>query len=68
MPNGNLVTHRVVNKVNFDNLIYFYTKGDANVSNDEGFVKEENVIGKANTIIKYIGWPTVLINELLRKM
>lgn len=63
-----VISHRVINKVNLDNKVYFYTKGDANLTDDEGYVKEEDVIGKVNSIVKYIGWPTVFINELLRKM
>jgi len=63
-----VISHRIINKVNFDNKIYFYTKGDANITEDEGYVEEEDVIGKVSSVVKYIGWPTVFINELLRKM
>lgn len=63
-----VISHRVINKVNYDNHVYFYTKGDANLTNDDGYVDQNDVIGKVNSVVKYIGWPTVFINELLRKM
>ena len=63
--NNVIVTHRVVNidkKNDYD--ISFRTKGDANDNIDGYIVKGEEVIGKINIVVKYIGYPTVLINEI----
>ena len=63
--NNVLVAHRVI-KIKEDSYKkYFYTKGDANKSADSEFVKEEEVIGVVRRVTKYIGYPTVLLNELL---
>ena len=62
-----LVAHRVIKTKEDSSRIYFYTKGDANNSADEDIVKEEEVLGIVRRVVKYIGYPTVLINELLRR-
>ena len=59
-----LVAHRVVKTKDDSSKIYFYTKGDANASVDVGYRAEEDVIGIVRRVVKYIGYPTVLINEL----
>ncbi|MPQ44308.1 signal peptidase I [Clostridium tarantellae] len=48
-----IVTHRVVAKD--ENSKSFTTKGDANASEDQGQVKYEDVIGKYNFHIPFIG-------------
>lgn len=63
---GIVIVHRIVeiNKVN-DDEYYFYTKGDNNNSNDGYPITLSEVIGTTNFRIRWIGWPTVLLNELL---
>ena len=64
---GNIVVvHRVVN-VNHGKEYSFNTKGDANNKRDNFVVKEKEVIGKVDYIVKYIGFPTIWINEMFRR-
>ena len=58
------VIHRVIDKKNSGNEIKFYTKGDANPNEDEGYRIEENIIGKVKLRIPYIGQLTLLLNEI----
>lgn len=59
-----IISHRVVKIKENSNKRYFYTKGDANLSNDEGQTTEDEILGVVKNVIKYIGYPTVWINEL----
>ncbi len=62
--NGNIiVTHRVAKIKESEGNLYFYTKGDANNALDAEPVKQENVLGIVKNKIKYIGYPTIIINE-----
>ena len=63
--NNIIVTHRVVEvtKRN-DTDISFRTKGDANDHIDGYVISSDEVIGKINFVVKYIGYPTILMNEL----
>ena len=62
-----IVTHRIVNIKKRKNIYYFTTQGDANDKPDSAVITNEDVIGKVNYAIKYIGYPTVLINELFER-
>ncbi|MBQ6992491.1 MAG: signal peptidase I [Clostridia bacterium] len=64
--NNQVVTHRVAKIKESENKLYFYTKGDANNSLDVEPVKQENVLGIVRNGIKYIGYPTVIINEIIK--
>ena len=64
---GRVITHRVIGIETVNSILMFNTKGDANDSPD-GFITSENeVIGKVDYVIKYIGFPTLWANELFRK-
>ena len=57
--------NKVVNiKIDSDNL-YFYTKGDYNKTVDSTPVTKDNIIGVVRNVVKYIGYPTIKINELI---
>lgn len=60
-----LITHRVVKIQEDSSKLYFYTKGDANNTNDEEPVQQEKVKGIVKSIVKYIGYPTIKINEMM---
>ena len=64
---GKIIAHRVVKKVEYEEQVFFYTKGDANNNEDGYLIEEEDIIGKVIYVCKYIGWPTVWFNEFLRK-
>ena len=59
-----VVVHRLIKIVNEDGKYYFYTKGDANVKEDNFAISEDMMIGTVNHKIPYIGRPTVWLNEL----
>lgn len=63
---GVTIVHRVVqiNKIT-DDKYYFYTKGDNNNSYDGYPISIENIVGVARGRIRYIGYPTVILNEIL---
>ena len=62
-----VVTHRITKIWRQDDKYYFTTKGDNNNTEDVFTPKEENVLGRVKIVFKYIGYPTVLINEYFRK-
>lgn len=65
--NGKMIVHRVVKIMVVENKFYFITKGDSNNSNDAYIVNEEQVVGITSFRIKYLGMPTVALNELLNE-
>ena len=64
VSDGRIVTHRVVKKYIDDDGIKFITKGDNNNVKDDIISDESNYIGKGIYVFKYIGYPTVLLNEM----
>ena len=62
-----LIAHRVIKTTESSGKQYFYTKGDANKSADNEYVNQEEVVGIVKRVVKYIGYPTVWINELFRR-
>lgn len=62
-----IIVHRVVKISNVNNKVTFNTKGDNNTTNDSWIVKETDVIGIVKFKIKWLGMPTVALNELLNK-
>ena len=62
-----IIVHRVVKISNINNKITFNTKGDNNETKDSWIVKDSDVIGIVKFKIKWLGMPTVALNELLNK-
>ena len=59
-----IIAHRIVKITEINGKKYFYTKGDANNSLDNYVIGEEMIMGTINHYIPFIGYPTVLLNEL----
>ena len=59
------VIHRVIDKKNFGIETRYYTKGDANPIEDDGYRVIEDIVGKVKLRIPYIGILTVTINEAM---
>lgn len=59
-----VVVHRLIKIITEDGKYYFYTKGDANIKEDNYAINEDMIIGVVNHKIPYIGKPTVWLNEL----
>lgn len=62
---GNIVVvHRLIKKIEVEGKYYFYTKGDANDTEDNYEITEDMFIGIVNIKIPFIGYPTVWVNSL----
>lgn len=61
--NHSVVTHRVINITEENGYLLFQTKGDNNEQADLELTGEEAVLGKVKYIVKYVGYPTIWINE-----
>jgi len=62
-----IIVHRVVEILDTNGKFNFITKGDHNDTKDSWVIKEDEVIGIVKLKIKYLGMPTVALNELLNK-
>ena len=63
--NNQMTIHRVYQIVIKNDKIYYITKGDNNGSVDSGSITKKEVLGKKVLNIPFIGYPSVIINELL---
>lgn len=64
---GKIICHRVVKKYMTNDDVFFKTKGDNNNTDDDGFVYSKDILGKAENVIKWIGYPTVVFSEFIEK-
>ena len=64
---GMIVSHRVVKVSKEPGITYFYTKGDSNKDQDTDRVADKDVIGVVRKVLKFVGYPTVKINELMKE-
>ncbi len=65
--NNTVITHRVVDKYYSNGHIAFRTKGDNNKVIDDNVVLDDDVRGIVVNKIKFIGFPTILLQEMLNK-
>lgn len=64
---GTIMTHRVTS-ISFSNGHYiFTTKGDNNENDDRFITQDTQVRGVVVRYVKYIGYPTILLQEALNK-
>ena len=52
--NNNIIVHRIIKKVEWQDSYIYYTKGDANSKIDDVLVKKEMIVGKVKGKIPYI--------------
>ena len=65
---GNIIiTHRIIDLMETDNRYTFKTKGDANNAPDDFIVDDSKVLGKVKYAVKYVGYPTLWLNEVFNK-
>ncbi len=60
------IIHRVVDILNIDGELRYYTKGDANDSMDAGYVTKSQIVGIAKRRLAYIGCPTLWLREFFQ--
>ena len=59
--------HRVIKIMNVNGVNRYYTKGDANKEQDDGYITEKDIHGLVKIRIKYIGYPTLMVRKLFEK-
>ena len=59
-----IIVHRLVQIMQVGDETFYYTKGDANNDRDNWVVNQDMIMGIVNIKVPYIGYPTILINEL----
>ena len=59
-----VICHRIVKILKSGDTTLYETKGDNNQSTDELLVKEESILGKVDYRVKYLGYPTVILNKI----
>ena len=64
---GRVIVHRVISIDEMNEMLLYQTKGDANDSKDGWKVNDNTLIGKVVFRIRWLGWPTVKLSELLQK-
>ena len=64
---GEVVVHRIVKIENINNDVVIETKGDNNKKKDKFKLSKKNVIGKVKFRIRFIGLPTVSLQEMFSK-
>lgn len=58
------IIHRVIDVVSVNKEVRYFTKGDANQDQDEGYITTSNIKGLYKFKIKYIGYPTIWIRDI----
>ena len=58
-----VICHRIVKIINSGEKTFYETKGDNNTDVDQLLVETDKVIGTVKYKIKYIGYPTVILNR-----
>lgn len=61
------VIHRVVRIRNVNGENRYFTKGDANSDEDDGYITDSDIIGVTKFKISYIGYPTIWIRDIFNK-
>ena len=64
---SNLIIHRIVGiEYEGENRVIIYTKGDNNNTVDGWTVTNEEILGTVKFMVPIVGYPSVLVNELLK--
>jgi len=61
--NNVYICHRITNVIKAGKTVLYETKGDNNNDVDQILVKQDQVLGRVRFKIKYLGYPTVLLNK-----
>lgn len=65
--NDSRVVHRVTRIENINGEVRYYTKGDANPTEDAGYRTVSDIVGLTDLKIVYIGYPSLWLRELIAK-
>lgn len=64
---GVQIVHRIIDIVNFKDEVKYYTKGDANKIQDDGYITSNDIKGIVKLKISYIGYPSLWVREIFKK-
>lgn len=67
LQNQNKIVHRVIRIDRIENETRYYTKGDANESEDAGYITQSDIFGLTDFKISGIGYPTLWLREIMNK-
>lgn len=62
-----IVVHRIVKIINNNGRYRFVTKGDNNAEIDDFVVESKDIHGKVVQNIRFVGWPSVVLGQLINK-
>lgn len=62
---GEKIVHRIIDQRALGTESRYYTKGDANQQEDDGYVQKSDIIGHVKSRIPFIGYLTLLVNNLV---
>jgi signal peptidase I len=65
LQNNNRIIHRVVRIENIGGEIRYYTRGDANESEDRGYRTDADIVGLTDIKLAYLGYPTLWLREII---
>jgi signal peptidase len=65
LQNNNRIIHRVVRIETVAGEIRYYTKGDANESEDRGYRTDSDIVGLTDIKLAYLGYPTLWLREII---
>ena len=63
---GKVVVHRIIETKKENNETRYITKGDYNNAKDGWLLNKNSIIGHCKHRIMFIGWPSVVLSELLK--
>lgn len=61
---GTQIVHRVLDILSVDNQVRYFTKGDANQKQDDGYITINDIKGTVKFRIRYIGYLTLWLKDL----
>lgn len=64
---GVQIVHRIVEIINSNNEVRYYTKGDSNQKQDDGYITSNNIKGIVKFKIPYIGYPSLWLRDIFKK-
>lgn len=61
---GVIIVHRINKREIIDDKYYYYTKGDANYSEDDWRIDKDMIIGNVILKVPYLGIPTIWLRDI----
>ena len=60
------IVHRVVRIERYGSEVRYYTKGDANPTEDSGYRTDADIVGLSDFKVAYVGYPTLWLREIIK--